>query len=1110
MTTLRMKKSLRYLKPAQLRALPLAPIVTVDETKVELPRNRGIIGLSVKSLNDRANRKRLAAYEAKIRDGWKGLKLLAEGDSWFLYPILLKDIVDNLSNDYAVYSVAAAGDTLENMLRGTAELEAKIKEHQFNGMLLSAGGNDIAGDLLRSYLTTNKLPPKPASDYLNDRFDAFISGTREKLGGLFDGLTSRFPDLKIFCHGYDWPFPRRIGLWLEPAMLAQQVPEEVQPAVLKLMIDRYYEMLGSLAEKYRDRVFVADCRGSVGAITEWFDELHPFNAGYTRAAGRFRSAINQVFGISRSVRAPTMGAMISWHPRDGAKGVTGSAEFDLGSVVSVGRMSGLDIAIDDERVSRNHVRLEIRQGNVVFTDLNTTNGTLLEGRRRIGATVWKPGEKLQIGDHVLELEFASSRPAVLSTSPSATSQAAPPPASTRPKGDGAGAAQASTPQAASAAGAGKPAAMNGGAAGLRRVEIALNSGSIADVSAPAYVVGVFEHINPTGRHGGALAIDEKLGGMLSTMVQAGMFESRLGEISLVPMPHDRSLTGLIAFTGLGAINSFAPSVLEIVGEKLAVALTKAHVLEFATVPVGTGTGLTVRDFLGGFLTGFVRGLSNSKDGANFRKISICEIDAERNDAIHQEMKALSNEGFFAKMGYEIVLSKEGAPVQAVGGVDAVTARPASPVYLQVQRMAETTFEYCILAAELGAAIQLHQQTIDMSEQARAADMAAKLQQFDATTGSSLASVYVPAAMQDLICRSLEKPTAHLVVIHDQASSTIPWEAFYFKDRCPALDVGVSRLYRMANRTGGAGRAILAHDATLRMLVVENPTGDLAGAQNEGEQLAELYTANRGKVTTLKGAEATRANVLTELSSGVYDILHYAGHADFVESSPETSGLILRDGRLTAADLLELGTVPQMIFLNACEVGAAAGGTGGANRECQEIGLRWTGQPRRELPAQRHRQFHRHVLAGERQRRVPLRQCVLRRAAGGQAAQSCHARGPAGGQGREPARLGQLYAFRGPALRYAPRPVGRWARERRRPRAADAVGSLVSGSAAGARPKSPAPPMPLASPTGSTVRPASRCAPFWLPGVLALRRARSGPHAGAAIATDESCVDERAA
>jgi len=58
-----------YLKPAPLRALPLAPIVTVDESKVELPASRGIIGVSVKSLNDRANRQRLAVYETKIRTG---------------------------------------------------------------------------------------------------------------------------------------------------------------------------------------------------------------------------------------------------------------------------------------------------------------------------------------------------------------------------------------------------------------------------------------------------------------------------------------------------------------------------------------------------------------------------------------------------------------------------------------------------------------------------------------------------------------------------------------------------------------------------------------------------------------------------------------------------------------------------------------------------------------------------------------------------------------------------------------------------------------------------------------------------------------------------------
>ena len=206
-----------YIKPAPLRALPLAPVMTIDDSKVEVPPNRGIIGLSVKSLNERANRRRLAAYQAKIDGGWKGLKLLAEGDSWFLYPILLKDILDNLSADYAVYSVAAAGDTLENMMRGLAHFEELIEKHKFEGFLLSAGGNDIAGDMLRTYLTTLPLPAKPAESYLSGTFETFLGTTQEQLDGLFTRLIDAVPGsqdllprlrLAVPAHGWAVVGPR--------------------------------------------------------------------------------------------------------------------------------------------------------------------------------------------------------------------------------------------------------------------------------------------------------------------------------------------------------------------------------------------------------------------------------------------------------------------------------------------------------------------------------------------------------------------------------------------------------------------------------------------------------------------------------------------------------------------------------------------------------------------------------------------------------------------------------------------------------------------------------------------------------------------------------------
>jgi pSer/pThr/pTyr-binding forkhead associated (FHA) protein len=702
------------------------------------------------------------------------------------------------------------------------------------------------------------------------------------------------------------------------------------------------------------------------------------------------------------------GVRVTWTPGPLAKGGgSGSATFPIGSIVTIGRSADNNIVLPDERVSRAHARLQVRDGETWFTDLNSTNGSVIDGRNRLGTSIWRDGQKLEIGYHVLELQFVHAAPMTVvrplvenpittvrplveapTPTPASAQSDAPTRMELRPR-------STPTPSAAPSAAP---------AAGLRKLEIVLNSGSIADVPTSAYAVGVFEHINPTGTRGAALALDEKLGGLLGTMTQGNAFDCDVGEVSILRMPsQDRSLTALLVIAGMGAINAFAPPVLEIVGEKLAKVLSAAKILEFATVPMGVGTGLSIKDFVVRFLTGFLRGLTDAKDSEPVQKVSISEVDKEKSEAIRREIKALIAEGYFTKLGYQVSVSETDNRVR--GGESALPAAPlTTPVYLQVLRKSDTNLEYCLLSAELGAAIQLYEHSVDPGEQTRLADMAARLREFDAKIGDSLANTYVPAPLQELISRSLQKATAHLVVIHDQQSSTIPWEAFYFKDRCPALELGVSRLYRIANRDRVAGQPILPPDATLRMLVVENPTGDLAGAQNEGEQLTELFRANRGEVVTLKGTDASRANVLTELGSGTYDLLHYAGHADFVELKPEESGLILKDGRLTAADLLEVGKVPQMIFLNACESG------------------------RRELPAQRHCQLHRHVLAGERCRRPQVRRHLLRRPAVGQVAELSHARSETGDQDRQPEGLGQLHPLRRSPLQGAARLIylrARW-------------------------------------------------------------------------------------
>jgi len=56
----------------------------------------------------------------------------------------------------------------------------------------------------------------------------------------------------------------------------------------------------------------------------------------------------------------------------------------------------------------------------------------------------------------------------------------------------------------------------------------------------------------------------------------------------------------------------------------------------------------------------------------------------------------------------------------------------------------------------------------------------------------------------------------------------------------------------------------------------------------------------------------------------YDIVHYAGHAEYNESSPSESGWLLHQGVLSAEDIVSMGNankpMPALVFANACQSG----------------------------------------------------------------------------------------------------------------------------------------------------------------------------------------------
>jgi CHAT domain-containing protein len=170
----------------------------------------------------------------------------------------------------------------------------------------------------------------------------------------------------------------------------------------------------------------------------------------------------------------------------------------------------------------------------------------------------------------------------------------------------------------------------------------------------------------------------------------------------------------------------------------------------------------------------------------------------------------------------------------------------------------------------------------------------------------------------------------LVIVHDAATSRFPWETIAFGDGrspwFPAIDPGLSHRYAAENLSVAKWLEERVQDNVLSVLLIANPTEDLDGAEEEGKRVRALLRKQPGcLLKELWRGEATRQAVLSAFRSGEYDVIHYAGHAEFDEQTPSRSGIVCaNDVRLTGADLSSISRLPTLVFFNACESGRVRG------------------------------------------------------------------------------------------------------------------------------------------------------------------------------------------
>jgi pimeloyl-ACP methyl ester carboxylesterase len=466
----------------------------------------------------------------------------------------------------------------------------------------------------------------------------------------------------------------------------------------------------------------------------------------------------------------------------------------------------------------------------------------------------------------------------------------------------------------------------------RRLEVRFVRGSITDVNARAYSLGLFQAVTPSGA---AAYIDRQLDGIITEFTQRRMFNSNVGEVFVMPAARRQLRADMVVFVGLGTYDGFDDQVQQIVAENLLRTLLRTNVEEMATVLFGGASGANVGKVLENLLRGFIRALNDVDGDGNFRSITICEVDQDRYQQIRSEMFRLASTKLFESVEVSFTDSKTALPSTAatdLSSQDSATMEPRGPVstpepvYLMVRQEASDTDTVTIRTSMLSPSAKAA--TISETVVVKKAELDACLATIETnnftfgrlqTFGKQWTNLVLPDSVRMMLPSARDR---HLVIVHDAESSRLPWETLYFEkaDWTPAIENGVSHRYLAANLSVAKFLENRRREKNLELLLIVDPTDTLQGAKKEAERVNKLFKSQPAvRITTIQGADGTRPRLLKEFSSGKYDVIHYAGHAEFDKQERSRSGIVCANNDiLSGADLSRLSNLPGLVFFNACE------------------------------------------------------------------------------------------------------------------------------------------------------------------------------------------------
>ncbi|MDP8259645.1 MAG: tetratricopeptide repeat protein [Candidatus Gygaella obscura] len=159
---------------------------------------------------------------------------------------------------------------------------------------------------------------------------------------------------------------------------------------------------------------------------------------------------------------------------------------------------------------------------------------------------------------------------------------------------------------------------------------------------------------------------------------------------------------------------------------------------------------------------------------------------------------------------------------------------------------------------------------------------------------------------------------NLLILIDEGLVQIPWELLYDGVQFLCLRFNIGRNVKTRQTFRESSQRIIGFP--IKMLILADPTSDLQLARQEASIIEKELDKKRKIINVSK--KVTNINIqYLKKNLRDYDIVHFAGHADYDFKDVSNSGWRLIDGRFTAKDIISMGTtspLPSIVFSNSCQ------------------------------------------------------------------------------------------------------------------------------------------------------------------------------------------------